>query len=118
MRHQSRRLLRAGAVAGLVLTALPLARTPWNPVKHAAAARAEVRGFSPSLLSQAAHAPQRMIFVLRANQYASTSSLMQTLRQTGAQDIQSLDLINGVAAQVTAKTLSALRYDPSLLEMA
>ena len=118
MRNQSRRLLRAGSVAGLLFTALPFAHTPWSPLQHAAASRIEVRGFSPSLLVQAAKTPQRMIFVLRAGQPGGTSVLINTLRQTGAQNVQSLDLINGVAAQVSATTLTALRYNSALLEMA
>lgn len=117
MHIRSRRLLRAGAVAGLVATALPLSHASWSPVQHAHAARMEVRGFSPSLLSQAATTPMHMIFLLRPGAGSGASALMRTLQQTGASDITPLGLIGGVAAQVSSGTLSALRYDPNLLAM-
>ncbi|HWE62766.1 MAG TPA: S8 family serine peptidase, partial [Chloroflexota bacterium] len=77
----------------------------------------EVRGFSPSLLSQAARTPMHMIFLLRPGAGAQTASVIRTLQQSGAGEITPLGLINGVAAQVSDKTLTALRYDPALLTM-
>jgi subtilisin family serine protease len=117
MRNRTRRVIRAGAVAGLLLTALPLSHTPWNQVPHVAAARMAVAGFSPSLLTLAAAQPQRMIFLLRPGEQLGASGVLHTLQQTGAGNIVPLDLIHAVAAQVPAATLKALQFDPALLAM-
>ena len=117
MQIRSRTALRAGAALALTLTAFPAGVARWTPVQQASAAHAEVRGYSQSLLAQAAKAPMHMIFQLRGPG-ASEGRILATLQATGARDIGRLDLVQGISAQVTAATLTALRFEPDLALMA
>ena len=117
MQIRSRTVLRAGAALALTLTAFPAGVARWVPVQPASAARAEVRGFSQSLLAQAAKAPMHMIFQLRGSS-ADEGRILATLQATGARDISRLDLVQGISAQVTPATLTALRFEPDLALMA
>ena len=114
MRQGSRALLRAGIVAGLALTAIPL--TPFSASKlggsPASAARLEVPGLSAALIARAATQPVSVILMARPG--VSTAELLRTLRATGATKITPLEIINGVAATVSGGSLDALRGDPSL----
>lgn len=117
MYTRSQQLIRVTAATGLVATAIPLAHLPWASVQHAAAAPMEVRGYSHALLANAARQPARMIFLLRPDATGKAADVLRTLQRTGARNITALGLINGVAAEVSDSTLSALRYDPRLLAM-
>ena len=118
MQSRSRLALRAGAAVALTLTAFPAGVAHWSSVAPAVAARAEVRGFSPSLLAQAAKAPMHMIFQLRGTSTAAEQRILDTLRATGAREISRLDLVDSLSAQVTPATLAALRFEPDLALMA
>ena len=102
MHIRPRHVIRAGLIAGLALTTFPAAGVPWLPARDAGAAPAAIRGLSPELIAGAAKHPAGVVLLLRSGVSPHDSSVLDTLRAAGATNIGSLDLINGISADVTA----------------